>query len=52
MSNEELADFLSDIVSCNSCNIPCPDKNNVPSMSYCYCRWLEWLRTIRKEKEK
>lgn len=51
MSNEELADFLSDIVNCGSCNISCPGKNNTPSMSYCYCRWLEWLQTeARKEK--
>lgn len=44
MSDEDLAEFLSENTNCDCCNIQCADKNNCPSMSSCYCRWLEWLR--------
>jgi hypothetical protein len=43
MSDEELAEFLSENTNCDCCNIQCPDKLNCPSMSSCYFRWLEWL---------
>ena len=44
MSDEELADFLSENISCNNCVIQCQDKERSPSMSSCYYRCLEWLR--------
>lgn len=44
MSDEELAEFLSDNTNCDCCNIQCPDKLNCPSMSSCYCRHKEWLK--------
>lgn len=49
MSDEELADFLSENTNCDCCNIQCPDKLNCPSMSSCYCRHLEWLQSEAEE---
>ena len=44
MSDEELAEFLSENTNCDCCNIQCKDKLNCPSLSSCYCRHLEWLQ--------
>ena len=49
MSDEELAEFLSESTNCDCCNIQCPDKLNCPSMSSCYCRHLEWLQSEVEE---
>ena len=49
MSDEELADFLSENTNCDCCNIQCPDKLNCQSMSSCYCRHLEWLQSEVEE---
>ena len=50
MSDEELAEFLSESTNCDCCNIQCPDKLNCPSMSSCYCRHLEWLQSEVEEE--
>lgn len=44
MTDEELAEFLSDNTNCDCCNIQCKDKLNCPSMSSCLYRWFEWLQ--------
>ena len=49
MSDEELAEFLSENTNCDCCKIQCKDKLNCPSMSSCYCRWAEWLKSEAKE---
>lgn len=49
MSDEELADFLSENTNCDCCNIQCQDKLNCPSMSSCYCRHLEWIQSEVEE---
>ena len=51
MTDEELAEFLSDNTNCDCCNIQCPDKEHCPSMSSCYCRWEEWLQSESLEEK-
>jgi regulator of replication initiation timing len=45
MSDEELAEFLSENTNCDCCNIQCVDKLNCPSMSSCLFRFIEWLKS-------
>lgn len=45
MSDEELAEFLSENTNCDCCNIQCIDKLNCPSMSSCLFRFIEWLQS-------
>ena len=45
MSDEELAEFLSENTNCDCCNIQCIDKLNCPSMSSCLFRFREWLKS-------
>lgn len=45
MTNEELADFISENSKCDYCSVQCDDKPNMPTMSSCYFRWLEWLES-------
>lgn len=45
MTNEELADFISENSKCDYCSVQCDDKPNMLTMSSCYCRWLEWLES-------
>lgn len=45
MNVEELADFISENSKCDYCSVQCDDKPNIPTMSSCYCRWLEWLES-------
>lgn len=45
MSDEELAEFLSENTNCDCCNIQCVDKLNCPSMSSCLFRFEEWLKS-------
>ena len=49
MSDEELADFLSENANCTTCTIQCKGKDNCPSESSCYCEWLNWLNATTKE---
>ena len=45
ISDEELAEFLSENTNCDCCNIQCVDKLNCPSMSSCLFRFMEWLKS-------
>lgn len=45
MSDDELAEFLSENTNCDCCNIQCIDKLNCPSMSSCLFRFREWLQS-------
>lgn len=45
MGVEELAEFISENSNCDYCIVQCDDKTNIPSMSSCYCRWLERLES-------
>ena len=44
MTDDELAEFLSDNTNCDCCNIQCSDKSKYPSMSSCLFRFKDWLK--------
>lgn len=45
MSDEELAEFMSENTSYYYCGVRCKDRPNSPSESSCNFRWLEWLQS-------
>mgnify|MGYP004540010397 CR=1 FL=1 len=45
MSDEELAEFMSENTSCYYCKVQCEDRPNSPTESSCNFRWLEWLQS-------
>ncbi len=45
MSDEELAEFLSENTSYYYCGVRCKDRTNSPTESSCNFRWLEWLQS-------
>lgn len=44
VSNEKLAEFLSEITGCENCDLPCQDRES-PKPNSCYDAWLEWLQS-------
>lgn len=51
MSDEELAEFLSENTSYYYCGVRCKDRTNSPTESSCNFRWLEWLQSEVKAEE-
>ena len=45
MSDEELAEFMSENTSCYYCKVQCEDRPNSPTESSCNFRWLDWLQS-------
>lgn len=45
MSDEELAEIMSENTSCYYCKVQCEDRPNSPTESSCNFRWLEWLQS-------
>ena len=45
MSDEELAEFMSENTSYYYCGVRCKDRPNSPTESSCNFRWLEWLQS-------
>ena len=45
MTDEELAEFMSENTSCYYCGVQCEDRPNSPTESSCNFRWLEWLQS-------
>lgn len=44
MSDEELAEFMSENTSYYYCGVRCKDRPKSPTESSCF-RWLEWLQS-------
>ena len=44
MSDEEMAEFMSENTSYYYCGIRCKDRPKSPTESSCF-RWLEWLQS-------
>lgn len=45
MSDEELAEFMSENTSYYYCGVRCKDRPKSPTESSCNFRWLEWLQS-------
>jgi hypothetical protein len=45
MSDEELAEFMSENTSYYYCGVRCKDRPKSPTESSCNFRWLEWLKS-------
>lgn len=45
MSDEELAEFMSENTSYYYCGVRCKDRPNSPTENSCNFRWLEWLKS-------
>lgn len=45
MSDEELAEFMSENTSYYYCGVRCKDRPNSPTENSCNFRWLEWLQS-------
>lgn len=45
MSDEELAEFMSENTSCYYCGVRCKDRPKSPTESSCNFRWLEWIQS-------
>lgn len=45
MSDEELAEFMSENTSYYYCGVQCKDRPKSPTESSCNFRWLEWLQS-------
>lgn len=45
MSDEELAEFMSENTSCYYCKVQCEDRPSSPTESSCNFRWLDWLQS-------
>lgn len=45
MSDEELAEFMSENTSYYYCGVRCKDRPKSPAESSCNFRWLEWLQS-------
>ena len=45
MSDEELAEFMSENTSYYYCGVRCKDRPNSPTENSCNFRWLDWLRS-------
>ena len=45
MSDEELAEFMSENTSYYYCGVQCKDRPNSPTESSCNFRWLDWLQS-------
>ena len=50
MSDEELAELMSNISTCDNCFANCNDKDNCPSLGSCYSRHLEWLQSEAEQE--
>jgi hypothetical protein len=48
MSDEELAEFMSENTSYYYCGVRCKDRPKSPTESSCNFRWLEWLQSEAK----
>lgn len=49
MTDEELAEIMSETSSCYYCKVQCEDRPNNPTQSGCNFRWLEWLKAESEE---
>lgn len=45
MSDEELAEFMSENTSYYYCGVRCKDRPKSPTESSCNFRWLDWLQS-------
>lgn len=45
MSDEGLAEFMSENTSYYYCGVRCKDRPNSPTESSCNFRWLDWLQS-------
>ena len=45
MSDEELAEFMSENTRYYYCGVQCKDRPKSPTESSCNFRWLEWLQS-------
>lgn len=45
MSDDELAEFMSENTSYYYCGVRCKDRPKSPTESSCNFRWLEWLKS-------
>lgn len=45
MSDDELAEFMSENTSYYYCGVRCKDRPKSPTESSCNFRWLEWLQS-------
>lgn len=50
MSDEELAEFMSENTSCYYCKVQCEDRPNSPTESSCNFRWLDWLQSEAEQE--
>lgn len=51
MSDEELAEFMSENTSYYYCGVQCKDRPKSPTESSCNFRWLDWLQSEVKAEE-
>lgn len=49
MTDEELAEIMSETSSCYYCKVQCEDRPNNPTQSSCNFRWLKWLKAESEE---
>ena len=50
MSDDELAEFMSENTSYYYCGVRCKDRPKSPTESSCNFRWLEWLQSEAEQE--